>query len=127
MHTPTRSDNREMALRAMRELTKEEQKVASELFAQTNRPPPHKGEGDTHLTVRFDPANPGAIYWGPHARERRIRMPRTTVLSYKMDSSRRTPSGGWYTTQSILVRTEDGRKWTGTVKAGTDVVILRRI
>jgi hypothetical protein len=110
----------------MRDLTDTENEMAAKLFASADRPPPHKGEGETHLTVRFDPANPGAIYWGPHARQRRVRMKGATVLSYKLDTSARTPSGGKYIRQTVVVRTEDGRKWMGMVKAGTDVVILRR-
>jgi hypothetical protein len=111
----------------MRDLTKEENEMAVKLFAPTNRPPPHKGEGETHLTVRFDPDKPGAIFYGPHARQRKIRMKGATVLSYKFDPSARTPTGGKWIKQSLLVRTEDGRRWTGTVKTGTDVVILRRV
>lgn len=110
----------------MRELTEEEKKLAGALFSQTDRPPPHVGEGDTHLTVRFDPSRPGAIYYGPHERVRRIRIPGATVLRFVVDASARTPTGGRWIKQSLLVRTEDGRKWTGTVKAGTDVVILKR-
>jgi hypothetical protein len=111
----------------VRELTKAESKMAAELFATSDRPLPHKGEGTTHLTVRFDPGKPGVIYYGPHARVNRIRMPRTVVLSYKVDAAAKTPSGGKYVRQTLRVRTEDGRKWTGTVKSGTDVVILRAI
>lgn len=106
----------------MRELTKAEQEMAAQLFAQSDSPLPHKGEGKTHLTVRFDSTRPGVVYFGPHARKNRIRIPGAVVLSYALDTSnRRNPQ------QRLRVRTEDGRKWVGTVKSGTDVVILRNL
>lgn len=104
----------------MRELSKEESELAAELFKPTDRPPPHKGEGNTHLTIRFDP-QVGVVYWGPHARDRRIRMPGAAVLSYVLDTKGKKP------VQSLLVRTGDKRKWKGTVKPGTDVVVLRAV
>jgi hypothetical protein len=101
----------------MRKMTPEEEALATELFRIGNRPPPHVGEGETHLTVRFDNTTPGVIYYGPHARERKVRMPFTTVL-------RHTIAGG---EQTLLVRTKEGHKWTGVVKSGTDIVVLRRL
>lgn len=106
-------------------MTAEEERVALELFASGDRPPPHKGEGKTHLTVRFDNTRPGVIYYGPHERERKVRIPGATVLRYTIDPSARTPTGGRWVRQSLIVRTQDGRKWMGTSKGGTDVVILR--
>jgi hypothetical protein len=111
----------------MRDLTDTENEMATTLFASTDRPPPHKGEGSTHLSVRFDPGTPGVIYWGYHARERRIRMRDVTVLSFKIDPTATTPTGGRWIKQTVVVRTKDGRKWAGTVKTGTDALILRRI
>jgi len=110
----------------MRKMTTEEEKTAAELFAPGDRPPPHKGEGDTHLTVRFDNTRPDTIYYGPHLRERRVRIPGATVLRYILDTSARTPTGGRYVKQSLMVRTGDGKRWTGTLRQGTDVVILKR-
>lgn len=113
----------------MRDLTSEEEALAAQLFASSadDYYPPHKDEGDSRLTVRFDSTRPGVIFYGPHARKRRIRIPGAVVLSYKIDTSAKTPTGGRYIKQSLRVRTEDGRKWAGQVKSGTDVVILRKI
>ena len=102
----------------MREMTPEEEALATELFRMGDRPPPHVGEGETHLTVRFDNTTPGVIYYGPHARERKVRMPFTTVLTHRLEE------GG---AQTLLVRTKEGHKWTGVVKSGTDIVVLRRL
>lgn len=111
----------------MRKMTTEESVQAAALFASDDVERPHKGEGNTHLSVRFDPNNPGAVYWGYHARQRRIRMRDATVLSFKIDPTAQTPTGGKWVRQTVVVRTGDGKKWAGTVKAGTDKVILRRI
>lgn len=110
----------------MREMTEEEEEMAAKLFKSADRPPPHKGEGDTHLTVRFDNTQPNVIFYGPHERDRRIRIPGAVVLRYTLDTSAKTPTGGKYVKQSLMIRTRDGRKWTGTLKQGTDVVILKR-
>jgi hypothetical protein len=107
----------------MRELSKEEAELAAELFAIPEAPPPHKGEGVTHLTVRFDTTRPGVIYWGPHHSSRKIRMRGVTVLSYTMEPKGKSKK----LRQSLRVRTEDGRKWTGQPKSGTDVVILQAV
>lgn len=103
----------------MREMTEEEEKMAAKLFKPADRPPPHKGEGKTHLTVRFDNTRPEVIYYGPHDRERKIRIPGATVLRYTLDTSGKEPK------QSLMIRTKDGRKWSGTIKPGTDVVLLK--
>lgn len=111
----------------MRKMTAEEKAMASELFQSSDMPPPHKGEGDTHLTVRFDSSMPNAVYYGPHARKIKVRIPGATVLRFIVDSSAKTPTGGKYIRQTVWVRTSDGRKWRGQAKSGTDVIILRRI
>jgi hypothetical protein len=102
----------------MREMTPEEKALAAELFREDDRPPGAKGEGIERLTIRFDNTTPGAVYYGPHARTRKVRMPFTTVLRYTL------VEGG---VQTLLVRTKEGHKWTGTVKPGTDVVVLQRV
>jgi hypothetical protein len=109
----------------MRQMTHEETQLAAELFKVGDRPPPHTGELRTHLTVRFDPALPGVVYYGPHLRERKVRIPGAVVLSYMLDTSARTPTGGRFARQSLLIRTSDGRKWQGNPKPGTDVVVLK--
>jgi len=106
-------------------MTAEQEQLAAELFKSDDRPLPAKGEGKTRFTIRFDSTRPGVIYYGPHERQRKVRIPGAVVLSYKVDASAKTPTGGKYTRQSLLVRTRDGRKWTGTVKNGTDVIVLR--
>ena len=107
-------------------MTAEQEQLAAELFKSDDKPLPAKGEGKTRLTVRFDSTQPGVIYYGPHEKpKRKVRIPGAVVLSFKVDTSAKTPTGGRYTRQSLLVRTRDGRKWTGTVKSGTDVIVLR--
>jgi hypothetical protein len=100
----------------MREMTEEEEALAAELFKMGDRPPPHVGEGSTHLTVRIDNTTPGVVYYGPHERTMKIRMPQTVVLDYSLVDGK----------QTLLIQTKEGRKWIGTAKSGTDVVILRR-
>lgn len=109
----------------MRDLTIEEAAVAQELFKETDRPPPAKGEGKTRLTVRFDSTRPGVVYYGPHSHQRKTRISGATVLSYMIDPTAKTPKKVRYVRQTIVVRTKDGRKWQGDLKSGTDVVTLK--
>ena len=109
----------------MRDMTVEEATLAQELFKSGEMPPPAKGEGKERLTVRFDPGMPGVVYYGPHSHKIKRRIPGAVVLSWKIDPTARTPNKVRYVRQTIVVRTKDGRKWHGTLKSGTDVVILK--
>lgn len=101
-------------------LTDEQKSQLVELFS----PEEDKREGKTRLTVRFDPATLSVYRGDSKYRTAGTKLRGATVLRY-VEEPARTPTGGRYTRRGITVRTSDGRRWYGTLKAGTDVVKLR--
>lgn len=104
------------------QMTDEQNKLATELFAPTEDP----REGKTILTVRFDvktlellhPTKPGK------SKYRRV-YKGLSLLRYVEDEAARTPTNGHYTRRGLTVRSKDGRLWYGTMRKDTDEVKLR--
>ena len=96
-------------------MTKEQEKLAQELFAPTADP----REGKTRLTVRFIRDEVAVV---KPSRGRRVKA--GTVLHY-VEKPAVTPTGGRYQKRAMTVKTKDGRKWYGTMRNGSDIVRLR--
>jgi hypothetical protein len=98
-------------------MTKEQNKLAKELFAPTADP----REGKTRLTVRFLMEGDRLSVVRP-TMGRRVKV---GVVTHYVEKPAVTPTGGRYTKRAMTVKTKDGRKWFGTLKNGSNIVRLR--
>lgn len=76
---------------------------------------------DARLHIRFNHETQ-TVYRanGKH----RVLLPGAIVLHY-VEKPAKTPTGGRYVKRAMTIRTKDGRKWVGTMRKDTDIVILR--